>query len=227
MKWLCENPLFVGYCPKTSSNLVVTVCREYKKKNILKIFQVCTNFNLKEISIIQIRVVINSNKITFSFRRGSNLHFCLITYIENNEILTADEYSVRDQISVGEWCIFSREEYELKFPQSEDEGLNVNLLFGMVLGLTYIEGQTFKQREYSKTYATVHPETKPETNPQRSVGVLCSLYTCDLNGLLTNVAEDKHKFIKIESYVGTIKPPIYANKLLTISTRLVELLVEK
>lgn len=142
----------------------------------------------------------------------------------NNEVLTADVYSVRDYISIGEWCFFSRKEYDNIFSETEDDGFNVNLLLGNVLGFTYLDGKTFKQREFSRTSAKV--QAHPEIGPQRGVGVLCSFYTCDLNGLLTNVPDDKHQFINIESYVATIKPPIYVNKSLSLSTKLVDMLFE-
>ncbi len=75
--------------------------------------------------------------------------------IVNNEVLTADEYSVREQISVGEWCVFSQKSYDNMFSQREvdkdDDGHHFNFLLGMVLGLTYLDGETFKQREFSKT----------------------------------------------------------------------------
>lgn len=131
---------------------------------------------------------------------------------------------MRDHISIGEWCFFSRREYDNIFSETEDVGLNLNLLLGMVLGLTYLDGQTFKQREFSKTCANVR--THPKKDPQRGVGVLCSLYTCDLNGLVTSVPQDKHTFINIESYVATIKPPNYVNQSLNLSTKLVDLLTE-
>lgn len=141
----------------------------------------------------------------------------------NNEDLTADEYSVRDQISVGEWCVLSRKEYDRIFPQRDAEGHNLSLLLGMILGLTYLDGETFKQREFSKTFATIR---HPEVDSQRGVGVLCSFYTCDMNGLLTNVPGDTHQFINIDSYVATISPPIYESNLLRLSTRLVDKLTE-
>lgn len=141
----------------------------------------------------------------------------------NNEVLTADEYSVRDQLSVGEWCVFSRKEYDSTFAQGDDDGHYFNFLLGMVLGLTYLDGKTFKQREFSKTSATIRHS---EVNAQRSVGVLCCFYTCDMNGLLTKVSVEKHQFINIVSYVATIKPPIYVNKLLSLSTKLVDKLDE-
>lgn len=151
---------------------------------------------------------------------------CFLSTV-NNEDLTADEYSVRDQISVGEWCIFSRNEYDSIFSQRarqrDDDGHNLKFLLGMVLGLTYLDGKTFKQREFSKTSAII---CHSKVNAQRGVGVLCSFYTCAMNGLLTNVPGDTHRFINIESYAATIKSPIYEKKLLSLSTKLVDKLSE-
>lgn len=47
--------------------------------------------------------------------------------------------------------------------------------------------------------------------------MLCTSYTFDTKGKLMSVSGDKHKFISIESYIGTIRTPTYVNKELTIS----------
>lgn len=84
----------------------------------------------------------------------------------------------------------------------------------MVLGFKYLDGKTFKAREYSKVSAPVLSDSK-------DVGVLCGFYTFNADGTLTALPEDKHNYINILSYIGTIKPPIYENKLLKISKKLV------
>lgn len=54
------------------------------------------------------------------------------------------------------------------------------------------------------------------------VEVLCSFFEFNADGKLKAVLENKHKFNNIESYIGTIKPPIYVNNLLIISGNLVK-----
>lgn len=82
------------------------------------------------------------------------------------------------------------------------------------MGFTYLDGETFKVREFSKTNAPV------SADQTRAIGVLCSFYTYNACGALTNVPDNKHQFISTESYVGTIKKPNYVNKNLKISENL-------
>lgn len=89
------------------------------------------------------------------------------------------------------------------------------MLIGLVLGFTYLDGTTFKAREYSKTSVPLLSDST------RGVGALCMFYTFNSVGVLTIVRGYKHKFINIESYVGTIKNPTYVKKVLTISEELV------
>lgn len=142
-------------------------------------------------------------------------------YLDTNQIATEDSYIVRDQIFIGDWCIFSEEVYKYVLLERDDDGQNVQFLFGMVLGFTYLDGKTFKQREYSKTFASVTCDAQS----QRGVGVLCSFYTCDFDGFLTALGEVNHKFINIKYYVGTIKAPDVSDRMVTISTKIIEKLV--
>lgn len=137
----------------------------------------------------------------------------------NLAVVSADDYIVNEEIFVGEWCVFSDKQEEDVCEQDVLE--NTNIKIGLVLGFAYTNGKTFKDREYSKVSATV----KKDVN--RSIGMLCASYTFDSQGKLTGVAGDKHKFISIESYIGTIRSPSYANNVLTISeTVLAELILE-
>lgn len=129
--------------------------------------------------------------------------------LEINEPLTADKYVVRNQITIGEWVIFVEEN------DDRDSGA----LIEMVPGFTYLDGKIFKAREFSKGSATVLSHDDPDS---RNVGVLCAFFTFNAKGNLTAVLDDKHKFTNITSYIGTIKPPVYVNKLLTIPIKLVE-----
>lgn len=145
---------------------------------------------------------------------------------ENNEILPDDKYVVRKQITIGEWGIFNG--FFLK-NCSEDSGADgrLEVLIGMVLGFTYLDGKTFKAREFSKVSANVFTDQVSDlvsdtaSNP-RDVGILCAFFALSADGKLTSIYDDKHKFTNIKSYIGTIKPPVYINKLLTISEKLVE-----
>lgn len=89
----------------------------------------------------------------------------------------------------------------------------------MVLGFTYFGGNTFKQREFSKSFASVEANQESCT---RTVGVICDLYSFNQAGLLTSRNGDKHEFFKIKAYIGTIKPPDRANGNLIISLHLVD-----
>lgn len=124
---------------------------------------------------------------------------------EKPSILTVDHYCVRKELATGDWCIISE----------NDEKMGKKLLIGLVLGFTYLDGETFKAREFSKSNASV------SSNSNRGIGVLCSLYTYNACGVLTNVPDHKHKFISTESYIGTIKSPNYVDKLLKLSDNLV------
>lgn len=77
-----------------------------------------------------------------------------------------------------------------------------------------MDGQTFKAREFSKTSALVLSDCN------RGVGVLCTFFTYDCNGVLSNVTGCKHSYVNIETYAGTIKNPIYVNQTLQISEKL-------
>lgn len=120
---------------------------------------------------------------------------------------------MQNEITIGEWGIF--------FAKNGDEDRS-KILIGMVLGFTYLDGNTFKAKEFSKLSATVLSDAISDS---RDVGVLCAFFTFNADGKLTASFEYKHKFTNIKSYAGTIKPPVYVNKLLTISEKLVKHIV--
>lgn len=124
----------------------------------------------------------------------------------------ADSYNVDNEIGIGDWCTFPVSEVI----ENDDESDFNTVLLGLVLGFTYSNGNTFKQREFSKSFAL------QRTRSSNLVGVLCDFYTFNEAGILKIVPGDKHKFIKIDSYVGTIKPPLKVKKTLTISSNLVD-----
>lgn len=121
-----------------------------------------------------------------------------------------EKYVVHDQLYIGEWAIFS---------ERKTDELRSKMSIGMVLGFTYLNGQTFQAREFSKISA---PVKAPVNSNSSGVGVLCMFYSFNADGSLVAVSDQKHKYINIEAYVGTIKPPIYKNQLLTISEGLIE-----
>lgn len=90
---------------------------------------------------------------------------------------------------------------------------------GLVLEFKYLIGKTFKEKEYSKSSAPI------QSVGGKNIGVLCNFYSFDNNGFLSSITEGndggQHKFIDINTYVGSIKEPIYVNKVLTISPELV------
>lgn len=86
---------------------------------------------------------------------------------------------------------------------------------GFVLEFKYLDGKTFKEKEFSKSYATV------ESGSNKRVGVLCSFYTYNNSGVLSSVATDEHEYITTDAYIGIIREPLFSNKKLTISPKLV------
>lgn len=122
----------------------------------------------------------------------------------------ADNFIKNDEICIGSWCIFS-------FYQVDEEMQPVRI--GLVLEFKYLTGKTFKEREYSKLSAPI------QSVGAKNIGVLCNFYSFENNGLLSSLTEGsdggKHKFINIDTYVGSIKEPIYVNKMLAISPELV------
>lgn len=128
--------------------------------------------------------------------------------------LSEDEYVVNKEVFIGDWCVISKSTIE-----NLDEGDSLKdpkVYIGMVLGFSYLSGKKFKDREYSKCSAPVTSEVG------KGVGVLCSLYSYNADGVLASVPEDKHTYTTIESYIGSIKRPAYTNKMLTISSKLLE-----
>ncbi|XP_037035540.1 uncharacterized protein LOC119073834 [Bradysia coprophila] len=130
---------------------------------------------------------------------------------------SCDDYSVNEELSVGEWCVFygkremgDIEEDHGRCDAEDDEEDEVELI-GLVVGFAYTEGKTFKDREYSKVSASV------KRNSGRSVGMLCDSYTFNTRGELCCVAGTKHKYISIEKYIATIKEPTFENKSMTLS----------
>ncbi|KAG4068990.1 hypothetical protein HA402_008461 [Bradysia odoriphaga] len=122
-----------------------------------------------------------------------------------------DSFNKNQEISIGDWCIFP--DCVEKEDPSDCESNSV--LLGLVLGLSYLKGKTFKEREFTKSFASL------QSNPAKPVGVMCDLYSFNKSGALSNVPGDKHKFIEIDYYIGTIRPPIKENRGLVIPQGLV------
>lgn len=133
-------------------------------------------------------------------------------FLENRTLPNADNFIKKDEISIGDWCVFP-DNVEL---DDDAEHESCSFLIGLVLGLTYLNGKTFKQREFSKSFASVEP------NRLKPVGVMCDLYSYNKNGVLNSVRCGKHKFFKIDHYLGTIQPPTKQNGKMTLSPSLVK-----
>lgn len=85
---------------------------------------------------------------------------------------------------------------------------------GFVLEFKYLDGKTFKEKEFSKSSA-------PVELGGRSIGILCNFYTFNNVGVLSSIAKDEHEFITMNAYIGTIRKPLFTNRILTISPKLV------
>lgn len=95
----------------------------------------------------------------------------------NNEVPNPDNFVKNSEICIGSWCIFSI--LRDKKPQ---------LKVGFVLELKYLDGKTFKEKEFSKSYAPVESDDK-------RIGVLCSFYSYNNSGVLSSFATDEHEYI--------------------------------
>lgn len=141
----------------------------------------------------------------------STLHY-IFNISGNIAVLSGDNYVVNEEIYIGDWCIFS--EGVCENLSGEDSLEDPKRLIGMVLGFSYLTGKTFKDREFSKSFAPVTSDVS------KGIGMLCTVYTYNVVGVLSSVPGDKHKYARIESYIATIKHPSYTNKVLTISSKL-------
>lgn len=131
----------------------------------------------------------------------------------NNAVVSADTFIVNNEIFIGDWCVFYSNTHE----NSDEE--NFKVLIGLVLGFSYTDGKTFKEREYSKLYAPVTSDVALGT--RKVIGMSCATYTYTVSGKLISVPGDKHEFIDVESYIGTIQTPAYTSKVLTVSEKLI------
>lgn len=122
-----------------------------------------------------------------------------------------DSFIENQEINIGDWCVFP----DCVEKEDERDYESNSVLLGLVLGFTYLKGKTFKQREFTKSFASV------VSSPDKPVGVLCDLYSFNEFGVLKSVPGDKHKFIQIDHYKATIRPPIKGSKSLIISLSLV------
>lgn len=86
---------------------------------------------------------------------------------------------------------------------------------GLVIEFAYLKGKTFKEREFSKSSAPV------KSSASKDIGVLCNFYKFNQVGILSSIAGDKHQFINIDNYIGTVKEPSFSKKILAISPKLV------
>lgn len=139
--------------------------------------------------------------------------FFILIASENIAVLDGDNYVVNEEVFIGEWCVFSEsacENLNVENPSEDPE-----VLIGMVLGFSYLSRKTFKDREFSKLSAPVASDVS------KGIGMLCTIYKYNAVGVLTSLTGDKHKYTKIESYIGTIKHPVYTNKVLSISSKLI------
>ncbi|KAG4071989.1 hypothetical protein HA402_000637 [Bradysia odoriphaga] len=64
-----------------------------------------------------------------------------------NTCISNDSFVVCDQITIGEWCIF--------YDNIDEENKRSKILVGHALGFTYLDGDTFKKREFSKRSASI------------------------------------------------------------------------
>lgn len=132
-----------------------------------------------------------------------------ITERENDGTSTLlDDISKMDEIGIGDWCIFEKEN---------------RILIGLILSFRYLNGKTFKDQSYGKSTAFVQSSGKP-------VGVLGSWYSWNAIGNLEVESvlqpHKQHSFLPIGWYRGNIRQPSYENQMITISQALVKKLIE-
>lgn len=106
---------------------------------------------------------------------------------------------VRQEIKIGEWCIFT---------------VGKNLLVGQILGFSYINGKTYRTREYSRSFATIQSDT------EKVVGTLCHYYSWNADGGL--IDEPNYQFyLDVKNYKATISAPAYERNGLRLEVDLV------
>lgn len=101
----------------------------------------------------------------------------------------------REQIQIGDWCIFDN-------THEENEGCNAEFIIGNILSFKYIEGTTEKSKQYSWDFVPVRHE-----NNLRGVQVFSSWYRMSIKGEIDIDihGETKCIFININRYVLTVK----------------------
>lgn len=104
-----------------------------------------------------------------------------------------------DSINIGHWCLFH---------------VHDQYLVGQVLGFSYLGVKTYKAREYSRNFANVLPPTLSDVAPAKvkSIGVLCTYYSWDDNGILTQNTQ-RQLYIDISSYKATLSEPSFDQNL--------------
>lgn len=109
-----------------------------------------------------------------------------------------------DEVHIGEWCIF----------------LNKSKLFiGLVLSFSYMNGKTYRSREYSRSFAPIPSEASD--NP---IGALCTHYRWSNDGKLQQ--ESEHPFYSnLENYKATIATPDFEDDNLRISSILLNRII--
>lgn len=116
--------------------------------------------------------------------------------------MTNQLYIKKDEISIGEWCIIEHDN---------------KIMVGLILSFAYMKGKTFKERQFSKSTALVQPSAKP-------IGLLGSWYSWNKEGELQSCEFDhttqKHEFLPIKCYRGSMCRPSYDKKFLKISLEL-------
>lgn len=95
------------------------------------------------------------------------------------------------EVFIGDWCLFETV-----------DGDKCNI--GLVLSFAYTSGKTWKNIEYSNTFANVTGNKKP-------IGVLCHWFSVDDDGNLCLIKMSVHRYIPIEQYRLTLSPPIFTD----------------
>lgn len=98
---------------------------------------------------------------------------------------------INEEIYVGDRCLFN---------------LNSKILIGLVLSFNYLNGSTYRAREYSRNFATVSSSTD-----ERPIGVLYGWYSYNITGELCEVPEVFYCYNNIKNYRATILAPILKN----------------
>lgn len=111
----------------------------------------------------------------------------------------------KDEIMIGEWCVFSHDSSTVD--GIVDECVK-DILIGSVYSFRYVEGRTQKDKQYHLDYAPVKPNLEQnEEENLPNIEVLSNWYLLRNDGTLITLNCNCIFFINIKNYLATTEMP--------------------